>query len=139
MRTIDVHTLLLQQEPFVAVDRLVACEERNAESETTVRAESIFVRDGRLTAGGIVENIAQTASLHFGYRSVYVLHRGVSVGMLAAIGNLRILRRPETGEQLLTRVEVRESAFGIVLMHGSVFSGGELVAEGDMKFSSSEG
>lgn len=137
-RHIDVHSLLLQQEPFVAVDQLTCCDDRSAESETLVRAGSLFTRNGRLTTAGVIENMAQTASLHFGYRNVYILHREVGVGLLAAIRSLHIHRRPRVGERLTTRVEVEESVFGLVLMRAQIHVNEDLIAEGLLKFGDKE-
>lgn len=137
-RDIDVHSLLLQQEPFVAVGQLTYCDDSTAVSETEVQADSVFVCDGMLTTMGIVENMAQTASLHFGYRNVYILHREVGVGLLAAIRSLHIHRRPRVGERLTTRVEVEESVFGLVLMRAQIHVNEDLIAEGLLKFGDKE-
>ena len=60
LRTIDIHTLLPQQEPFVMIDTLVAFDEQTTVTEITIHDGRMFVVDGVLTEAGLIENIAQT-------------------------------------------------------------------------------
>ena len=59
LRSIDVHELLPQQEPFVMIGTLVHFDRKLTVTETVVREGNIFV-DGRcFSASGLMENIAQ--------------------------------------------------------------------------------
>ena len=48
LRSIDVHTVLPQQDPFVRIDRLVHFEMMTYTTETDLREDNIFVENGRL-------------------------------------------------------------------------------------------
>ena len=134
LRKIDIRSLLPQRDPFVAVDRLVHYDDREVVTETLVKADSLFTEDGRLTAAGLMENIAQSCAARIGFRTLYVMGLDkVDIGVIGALRNMEIHALPLAGRTLTTRVTVREEAFGITLVEASVRSEGQLMAEGEMK------
>ena len=134
LRKIDIHSLLPQRAPFVAVDSLVHYDEREVVTETLVKAGSLFTEDGRLTAEGLMENIAQSCAARIGFRTLYVLGLDkVDIGVIGALRNMEIHALPPVGQTLTTRVTVKEEAFGITLVEATVRSEGQLMAEGEMK------
>jgi predicted hotdog family 3-hydroxylacyl-ACP dehydratase len=134
LRKIDIRTLLPQRDPFVAVDSLVHYDETEVVTETLVRADSLFTEDGRLTAAGLIENIAQSCAARIGFRTLCVLGLDtVDIGVIGALRNMEIHALPRVGRKLTTRVRVEEEAFGITLVEASVTSEGRILAEGEMK------
>ena len=87
LRGIDVHELLPQQEPFVMVGCLTHVDEVRTISETLIRPDNLFVEDGRFSASGLVENIAQTCAARIGFVNKYVNSKGVHL-----LGPSRTLR-----------------------------------------------
>ena len=53
LRSIDIHELLPQQEPFVMVSRLVRFDMIRTTTETDILADNIFVENGCLSASGL--------------------------------------------------------------------------------------
>lgn len=134
LRKIDIRSLLPQRDPFVAVDCLVHYDDREVVTETLVRADSLFTEDGRLTAAGLMENIAQTCAARIGFCTLYVLGLDkVDIGVIGALRNMEIHALPLAGQTLTTRVTVKEEAFGITLVKASVTSEGRTLVEGEMK------
>lgn len=134
LRKIGIRSLLPQRDPFVAVDCLVHYDDREVVTETLVRADSLFTEDGRMTAAGLMENIAQTCAARIGFRTLYVLGLDkVDIGVIGALRNMEIHALPLAGQTLTTRVTVKEEAFGITLVEASVTSEGRTLAEGEMK------
>lgn len=133
---IPIGTLVPQQPPFRFVDRLLYCDEQCAEVEFTVPGEGIFVSDGSLLAGGLLEHMAQACSAMTGYIAVYIRFLPVSVGYLGHVRSLQLHRLPSVGELLHTRVDVIEDIFGIFMARVSVFCGDERIAEGVIKTAS---
>lgn len=133
LRAIDVHDLLPQREPFVAVGYLTAYGERSFATETTVTAQNIFVDNGTLSAYGLIENIAQTCAARIGYTNKYILRQGIRIGYIGAIRAFSVERLPHIGETIVTRVEVIEELFGMTLAHATVAIGSETIAETEMK------
>ena len=55
LRSIDIHTILPQQEPFVMVGKLVHFELRTSTTETVIREDNLFVEKGYFTPCGIMD------------------------------------------------------------------------------------
>lgn len=139
LAAIDIHELLPQQEPFVMVDRLTAFDEKLTVTETDISEGNIFVDNGRLSASGLIENIAQTCAARIGYVNKYILKKGVQIGFIGAIRNLEVESLPQVGETVETRVEVIEEVFGMTLANATVRCGGETIATTEMKIAVKEG
>ena len=139
LRSIDVHGILPQQEPFVMIDTLVHFEMNTSTTETTIRETNIFVDDGKFSASGMMENIAQTCAARIGYINKYILHQDVNIGFIGAVRNLEIIQRPKVGQTIETSIQVLSSSFGITLAHGQVrLPDGTLLAQGEMKIALSQ-
>ena len=130
---IDVKDILPQREPFLFVDRLVHYDERETVTEFTVPVEHLLVKDGYLTAPGILENMAQSSAARIGYLCKYVLHVPVRIGYIGAIRKFRVHRLPAVGETLRTTIFFREDVFGITLVDAEVRVGEDLIAEAALK------
>ena len=129
---IDASQLLPQQEPFRFVDAVTSFSEERTETTYTVK-ESPLTADGAMSAGAVVEHMAQSCAARTGYICVYILHIPVSIGYIGQVKDLEIKRFPQIGEKLDTRVEFVQEVFGITLCNVSVFCGEELVAKGMLK------
>ena len=135
---IDIHELLPQQEPFVMIGRLVHFDMERTVTETDVTAGNIFVENGEFTSSGIIENIAQTCAARIGYVNKYIYKKGIKIGFIGAIRNLRIGRPPRVGETLTTAIDTLEEVFGMTLVRATVTIGDETVAECQMKIALSD-
>lgn len=134
LSSIDIHSLLPQQEPFVMVGKLIEADGARTVTQTAVSPSNLMVEsDGMLSPLGIMENIAQTAAASIGYLNKYIRKLQIHIGYIGAIRNLKIYRRPETGETLTTTVITVEEIFGMSLVKATVHVNEELIAETEMK------
>ena len=139
LEEIDIHTLLPQQEPFVMVGRLIHFDMEKTVTRTTVNPDNIFVENGLFTTSGIIENIAQTCAARIGYVNKYILRKGIQLGFIGAIRNLRLHRLPAAGQEIETAIVPVEEVFGMTLVTASVKSGdNDIIAECEMKIAVSE-
>ena len=138
LEKIDIHELLPQQEPFVMVGRLVSFTMEKTVTRTMIMDDNMMVEDGRFGSTGIIENIAQTCAARIGYINKYILKRGIQLGFIGAIRNLKIYRCPKVGEEIETGIETLEEIFGMTLVKATVRAGEELIAESEMKIALSE-
>lgn len=120
LRTIDIHELLPQQEPFVMVGHLVHFDITRTVTETTIGSENMFVENGQMTASGLIENIAQTCAARIGYVNKYILKKGIQIGFIGAIRNLEVKALPAVGDTIRTTVDVVEEVFGMILANASI-------------------
>lgn len=133
LRSIDIHELLPQQEPFVMVGRLVYFDAVRTMCETDIKADNIFVEDGRLSASGMIENIAQTCAVRIGYFNKYIVKNAVRKGVVGAIRNLEVTGLPEVGQQIETIVDVIEEVFGMTLVSAVIKQKNRTLVTTEMK------
>lgn len=125
--------LLPQRPPFLFVDHLLHYDQQKVVSSFTVPADGYMTENGRLTASGLIENVAQTSALRIGYIAVYVKHIPVQIGYIGQVRGLEIYRLPLAGEALETHLTVVQDIFGITLVDAEVRSGGEVLAVMSLK------
>lgn len=133
LTTIDIHTLLPQQPPFVMVQTLVHFDMDKTVTRTVVTDDNIFTSDGHFTAPGIIENIAQTCATRIGYINKYIKQSEIALGVIGAMRNLEILRLPRTGEVIHTSILTVHEVFGMTLVEATVCVDDEVIARGEMK------
>ena len=112
------------------IDRLVSSDAVFSVTELEVRPDNLFVDNGRMTAAGLVENIAHAARI--GYIN---LNSGetVKIGVIGSISNLNIARTPKVGEHLVTTIKLLEEVFQVTLVEAIVKSDDEVLAQCNMK------
>ena len=138
MRAIEdiaLKELIPQRPPFVMIDRLVSSDKVYSVTELEVRPDNLFVDNGRMSAAGLVENIAQTCAARIGYinlNSGETVKIGV-IGSISNISNLNIARTPKVGEHLVTTIQLLEEVFQVTLVEAIVRSGEEELARCNMK------
>ena len=133
VRTIDVHTLLPQQEPFVMIGSLAHFDMVTTVSETVISGENIFVINDRFSAVGLMENIAQTCAARIGYINKYINKKGIQIGLIGAVRNYEVFDLPMAGSTIVTTVTVREEVFGMILADAEVTMGDKTIAVTEMK------
>ncbi|MBR6368303.1 MAG: pseudouridylate synthase [Bacteroidaceae bacterium] len=138
LRGIDIHELLPQQEPFVMISSLVRFDMQTTVTETVVSADNMFVEDDVFTAPGIVENIAQTCAARIGYVNKYILKKGIQLGFIGAIRDLKVKQLPKVGDTITTTISVIDSVFGMTLVDAVVLNNGAEVASAQMKIAVKE-
>lgn len=133
LRTIDIHKLLPQQEPFVMTGTLIHFEMNKLVTEFVIPEDNLFVNDGKFSAAGLIENMAQTCAARIGYINKYILQRGIQIGYIGAIRNLEIKELPSVGDLITTEVNIQEEVFGMLLADANVKCGDKVIASTEMK------
>lgn len=128
----DILRLIPQREPMVLVSGLHSVEENAVSTFLRIEEENIFVRDGKLQESGIIENIAQSAAVMNGYRSL-AGGEPVQNGYIGAIKNLEITMLPECGALIVTRVIETYKVMDASIIEAEVRSDDLLVARCEMK------
>lgn len=129
---ITLRELIPQRPPFVMIDRLLSCDMVVTTTELEVREDNLFVTEGRFSAEGLMENIAQTCAARMGYIN---LSKGdkVKIGVIGAVSNFEVFRTPRVGEHIVTTIEVEEELFQITLVKAFIKCDDELLAQSNMK------
>lgn len=133
LRSIDIHTVLPQQEPFVMVGTLTHFEPLTSTTETVVKEDNLFVEDGCFTPFGMMENIAQTCASRIGFYNKYILHKEVQIGYIGAIRDYVITGKAPVGSLITTTVDVQEEVFGMTLALAKVECNNRVIATAQIK------
>ena len=129
---IVLEELIPQRPPFVMIDKLFSFDNTFTVTQLEVRADNIFCKDGRLSAEGLMENIAQTCAARTGYINL-ISKKAVKIGVIGAVSNFEIVRTPKAGERIFTTIEVLEELFQITLVKAVVRCGDETIVQANMK------
>lgn len=120
------------------VGKLTHFDMEKTVTETKVTDDNLFTENGIFSPSGVIENIAQTCAARIGYVNKYILKKGIQLGFIGAIRNLRLHRCPKTGETIQTTILTIEEIFGMTLVKATVCVDDEVLAESEMKIALSE-
>jgi|SRR5574344_2975415 predicted hotdog family 3-hydroxylacyl-ACP dehydratase len=135
---IDICELLPQQKPFVMVDRLLYFDEKCTSTQFVVKEDNIFVKDDRLDACALAENIAQTCAARLGYYNKYILKQEIQIGFIGAIKNMKVIDVPRVGDVLDTSIEVLQDVMGITLVDAEIKVKDRVIVTSQMKIALTE-
>ena len=124
--------LIPQKKPFVLVDELISCSNKITVCGFQIPENHPLVHEGKLSEGGLTENIAQTAAAGNGYQS-QINKTAVPNGFIAGIKNLKIARLPLCNSQIKTIVTQENRVMDYNLIKGEIFQNDECIASCDMK------
>jgi predicted hotdog family 3-hydroxylacyl-ACP dehydratase len=131
-RNEEILSLIPHRPPFVQVDGLVSADESVFVTEFKVQKDNLLLRHGCLSESGMLENIAQSAALGFGYNGKKS-GQLPKVGYIGAISRVSVLQLPEVGELITTRVEIIHRMDPVVMISGVCYRGDEKLLEGEIK------
>lgn len=125
-------SLIPQRPPFVMVDNILISDETKTISVFKICKENIFIENGKLKEPGLVENIAQTAAAHAGYKAQKD-NKAVQLGYIAAIKNLSIKSLPKINDEIITEISIENQIFNVSLVYGKITCNDQLIAQCEMK------
>ena len=132
LQDIPLKELIPQRPPFVMIDKMMSFNMTVTETQLEVRADNVFCKDGRLSAEGLMENIAQTCAARMGYINLNK-NEAVKIGVIGSVSNYEVFRTPKIGEVIITTIEVIEEMFQITMVKAFVKCGDETIAQANMK------
>lgn len=111
---IPIIQLIPQRPPFVMVDRVLSCDKTDAVTQFAVRQDNIFLDDMKLSAAGIIENMAQSCAARMGCIN-RMRNESVKIGFIGDIRDCVIQRQPLQDEIITTYVHIVEEVFHLTL------------------------
>ena len=128
----DITALLPQGPPFVMVDKLLYSDGHLTCTTFRITPGNPLVEKGRLSAAGLMENIAQTAAAGAGY-AARAVNEGVRSGYIISVKDLDIRALPEIEAELMTEITITARVADIIVISGKITCRGEVIATGEMK------
>lgn len=114
------------------IDHLTWTDETSSRTQFCIKADNILVEDGKFSASGLVENIAQTAAARAGYLAKNT-GKADAIGYIGAIKNLEVFSLPQINDILETEIVIDNQIFDVTLISGKVKRGAETLAQCQMK------
>lgn len=121
-----------QQNPFVLVDDLISSSEESTTCSFIIPEKHPLVCEGKLTEGGLCENIAQTAAAGNGFQSIQQ-NLAIPKGFIAGIKSFKLMRLPSINSNLKTVVTQENRVLDFNLVKGEIFQNDEVIASCEMK------
>ena len=128
----ELYRLIPQRNPIVMVDTFFCVDEESAETGLHVQSGNLFCEGDFFRESGIIEHVAQSAASFAGYAS-FTKGESPKLGFIGEVKKFKIVRLPEVGEFLHTRLRVLGEAAGITLISAETKSGEEVLATCQMK------
>lgn len=130
----NIKKLLPQRNPILMVDTLYSADDVEGVAGLTVQDDNFFCEDGIFTEPGLIEHIAQSASAFVGYKA---LQNGADtpVGYIGEVKKFRLMKLPEAGSRLVTRIHIMSEVMNITLFSAETTADGQVVATCQMKLS----
>lgn len=116
------------------VDSLLEYTHLTGKMAFTIPEGNILVKNGILSEPGIIEHMAQSMSLHRGYRGFLEGLEKPQTGFIGAIKTVEIFELPQAGTTLTTYVEILQEVMKVTLVTArTVNQQGEVLATSEMK------
>lgn len=107
--------LIPQRAPIVMVDEFIGIEDNISKTRFTIKADNIFVDEGKLSECGLIEHIAQSAAARVGY--VFKNNgQPIPIGYIGSVNNFEINDFPKVGDVISTDIEIIQEVFNITLI-----------------------
>ena len=114
------------------IGEVIQADEKHTKTTFTILADNVLVNDGFFTAGGLIENLAQTAGAGTGYMAI---HNGkpMPMGYIAALKNVHIKALPKVHDIIITETTFVQTLLSFHLVKGSVMIGDREIANCEFK------
>ncbi len=128
----DITELIPQGPPFIMVDKLLYSDGHLTCTSFRITPGNPLVEEGRLSAAGLMENMAQTAAAGAGYEA-RAINVGVKPGYIISVKDLNIRALPEIEAELMTEITITARVADIIVISGKTTCRGEVIATGELK------
>lgn len=114
------------------VDKLLYANETAARTSFIIKAQNVLLIDGLFQESGLIENIAQTAAAHAGYKA-QLEGQPVKPGFIGAVKDFNVLNLPAAGDTLETEVIVENQILDMAIVTGKIWCKDVLIAGCEMR------
>ncbi|MDR1793028.1 MAG: hydroxymyristoyl-ACP dehydratase [Bacteroidales bacterium] len=128
----EIETLIAQREPIVMVDALYDYAENEADTGLTITQENLFCDGQQLTETGLIEHIAQSASVFVGYKA-WLAGKPIAMGYIGEVKKFKLNTLPKIGQEIQTKVKLLHEVMGLLLMEAQTFVNGQMIVNCQMK------
>jgi len=124
----QIRDYIPQTDPFVMIDNLVEADGMHILTNFEIRADNIFIENGRLNELALIENIAQS-----GAAGLSILRgdqsSGKIEGFLGGIAKLNVYGQPRINETINTHLHLLAELGNMFRLRGESYSDQRLLLE----------
>lgn len=102
------------------VGKLLAVDGNKTRSSFRILDTNVFVKNNLFQEAGLLENIAQTVALGFGY-AARAENKPVAVGYIGAVKDFEIVILPEVNDELITETTIENKILNVTIISGKVW------------------
>lgn len=130
----NITKMIPQRDPFVMINNLIeASEENGFKSSFQIEKDNIFLSDGIVSEGSLIENVAQTCAAGFGYLNSLKGEGEGQLGFIGAVSKLKVHDIAKLNDEISTNVVILSTFDKIFLIKGEVFCEDRFLLECQMK------
>lgn len=139
---IDISNFLPHREPMLMVSSVLEIDDDSLATQFHILEDCIFLKDGKLSETGLIENAAQAASGVVGqtfFEKEDLAGTGNKlVGYISAIRKIEIFQLPSLGETIVTKAKLLSrfdtDEMTMCSLEAETFLGGKLIVSSTMNF-----
>lgn len=132
-----VHKLIPQEKPMIMVDSLIHNEALKTITGFYIDRGNLFSENGKFTAEGLIENMAQSAALRTGWIAMqgHVPDQDFTppVGVIGAVKNFKLHALPRIETTITTEIRIEAEIMNATIVKGRVMQDDKVLAEGELK------
>ena len=132
---VNILKYIPQRPPFVMIDNLIECNSNKFITNFQILESNIFVLKDSISESALIENIAQTCAVGFGYLDDNAESK---IGYIGALTKLKLFSLPVVGDELTTETNIINEFQGVYLLKGEVFSENKILMECQLKIVTKE-
>jgi len=130
---IEIESLIPHRAPMRWIDALTSDAGGRSTATVTFTTDHFAIADGTVLETALIECVAQTVAAAVGLRARNGSNPNPAKGgMLAAVNGFRFHTRPPIGKALIIETEERKRFGPMLLVAGTVYCDGELIASGEL-------
>ena len=128
----QIKEFIPQREPIVMVDTLYSITETGCTTGLTVLPDNLFCEEGFFTEPGLIEHIAQSASVFAGYNAKHK-NKPAPIGFIGDVKKYETFELPKVGDELVTSIRILSEVMNITLLAAETKVGDRMIAGCQMK------
>ncbi len=139
---IDISNFLPHRKPMLMVTSVLEIDENSVSTQFYISEDCVFLKEGKLSETGLIENAAQAASCVVGqtfFKKDDVEGTGNElVGYISAIKKVEIFELPKVGETIITKAKLLSrfdtGEMTMCSLHAETFLAKKLIVSSTMNF-----
>ena len=117
----NIHQYIPQKDPFVMVDGLIEKTENGFKTKYKVSAENVLLKNSELSENALIECVAQSCALGFGYEHKSKGNTDTPLGFIGAVSKLEIFDSVILNDLLIIEIKLITSFDIVQLIEGTVY------------------